>query len=741
MFTHVMITAIATLGQTADVPLITIDRDNVEITQSCRARIAHTPIIDADNNGVIHITASDIAVEFADDSPALHGANDDQTPDAFAGKGIVITGQNVTLASARVSGYKVGIHAIKAEGLTVHHCDVSNNFHQHLKSTPEAEDASDWLWPHANDNNEWITNYGAGLCVEDANNVTLHDIRARKTQNGIILDAVNDSKVYDCDCSFLSGWGLAMWRSNRNVISRNAFDFCVRGYSHGVYNRGQDSAGILMFEQCCDNVIAENSATHCGDGLFGFAGKEALGEVNPREDLKWYGARGNNNNLLWSNDFSYAVAHGIEMTFSAGNTIIENRLVGNAICGIWGGYSHVTLIADNHIASNGEMAYGLERGGINIEHGRGNTIYHNRFERNRCGIHLWTDDDAGIMQLPWGRANGPYGVEQIIQSNSFDGNQVDLQMREVLQTVAIANTGLDREHIEADDASRVSLKIIPRATASMPRTHEAVLRARGAAIGKRQAAGSRAKLAGRENIIMTEGGPWDHESPLLQFVRHFDTADEYRLRGASRMPAGNEVTIEGDAIAMVRGELIGVLAKQQDTLTPYRISFDIDGQRLSASGLLTGGSWNVMSFPSSVDPRENADKWREDGVAKAHRLTVDALDLRFGSGGMSDAMQLPVRTPSDHFGTIATRTLTVPPGRWRITTTSDDGIRVWMDEELVIDDWTHHAPKEHTHEFEVGEGAGGRTIDFRVEHFELDGHAALQLEIAPQIAPGLPGVD
>ena len=66
-----------------------------------------------------------------------------------------------------------------------------------------------------------------------------------------------------------------------NSTARNACDFCIRGYSHGVYNRGQDSAGILMFEQCSGNVIAENSATHCGDGLFAFAGKEALGETEP----------------------------------------------------------------------------------------------------------------------------------------------------------------------------------------------------------------------------------------------------------------------------------------------------------------------------------------------------------------------------------------------------------------------------------------------------------------------------
>ena len=83
----------------------------------------------------------------------------------------------------------------------------------------------------------------------------------------------------DNDFSFNSGWGIALWRCARNVISRNAVDFCVRGYSHGVYNRGQDSAGIFVFEQNNENVFAENSATHGGDCFFGFAGREALGQT------------------------------------------------------------------------------------------------------------------------------------------------------------------------------------------------------------------------------------------------------------------------------------------------------------------------------------------------------------------------------------------------------------------------------------------------------------------------------
>jgi hypothetical protein len=37
-----------------------------------------------------------------------------------------------------VAGFKGGIYASKADGLTLEDCDVSDNFAQHLKSTPAA---------------------------------------------------------------------------------------------------------------------------------------------------------------------------------------------------------------------------------------------------------------------------------------------------------------------------------------------------------------------------------------------------------------------------------------------------------------------------------------------------------------------------------------------------------------------------------------------------------------------------
>jgi len=403
-----------------DLPTIEVTADDTVITESCRIVIPPGTVIeDANNDGVIQIDASDIEIDFAEGSE-LRGAAPGTRPDEYRGYGIRLNGHhNVSICHARISGYWCGLWATQADGLTIDGIDASDNRRAHLKSTPVAfDDGSDWLRPHDNDNNEWLTRYAAAIYVEDSRDVTIRDCGVWHGQNGLCLDRVDDSKIYDNDFSFNSGWGIAMWRSSRNVISRNAIDFCVRGYSHGVYNRGQDSAGILMFEQNHDNVIAENSATHGGDCFFGFAGREALGEVG-QHPLDWYKRRGNTNNLLINNDFSYAPAHGIEMTFSFGNRFVGNRMVENAVCGVWAGYSQDTLIAGNQFEGNGEMAYGLERGGVNIEHGKDNRIVYNRFKNNKCGVHLWWDEDTGFAQRPWGKANGVESTGNLVAGNEF----------------------------------------------------------------------------------------------------------------------------------------------------------------------------------------------------------------------------------------------------------------------------------------------------------------------------------
>lgn len=753
----------------ADLPVLQLTHDDTVITQSCWVEISPgTVIADTNGNGVIHIGADGITVRFRPGS-VLRGA-DSATPwDQLKGIGIRLNGhQRVAVEGAQVHGFHEGLVASKADGLVVSGGDYSDNYRQHLKSTPAAEDGADWLFPHHNDERLWREEYGGALCVERSSRVTIHDVRVRRGQNGIVLDRVEDSLVYDNDCSLLSGWGLALWRSSRNTISRNAFDFCVRGHSEGIYNRGQDSAGILCFEQCNDNVFAENSVTHGGDGLFGFAGQEAIGEswmnqererlrkatgksevddlIHPPEDLvRRLSPLGCNRNLFWRNDFSYASAHGLEMTFSEANQLVENRFVENGICGFWGGYSSDTVIVGNEFSGNGGMAYGLERGAINMEHAAGTLIAGNQFVNNKAAIHLWWNQ-SGLMKFP-----GVSGMERGVTGNVIVSNRF-----EITETAPFARMGRDetlvvlqlrdqgRGHVTGNQFHDNTIRLthanaverlldpgtepgrtgaVPKVTLLSPRI-----------LGTRHPVGARVAWRGRSQIVMDDWGPWDHESPLLRRAGGSSGAPEYELFGVTNRPIVELVS--GSVVPeLVDGTPMRLRLRGRPGANPYRIRLSAGDWKPVLDGSFLQVDWRVTFFPwtPATDPREHLAAWRALATSPdAVSTTLSTLDLPFGMGGprslgLSDDVRR--RGPgNDHFGTRAETRVPLPAGRWRVTTLSDDGVRVLVNGLPVLENWGWHGPTTDTATFE--QPATGE-VEIKVEHFEIGGFSTLRVQLEP----------
>jgi hypothetical protein len=751
---------------------IRLTKDDTVVTQSCIVEIPST-IEDANRNGLLHVQADNITIRFKEGS-VLRGAATGTPWNELRGIGIRIEGRrNVTLKDLRIHGFKNGVVASHADRLLIDGGDYSDNYRQQLQSTPEAESGADWLFPHNNDETKWREQYGGAICVESSTHVTIRNVRVRRGQNGIILDRVNDSAVYDNDCSFLSGWGLAMWRSSRNHITRNAFDFCVRGHVEGVYNRGQDSAGILCFEQCNDNLIAENSATHGGDCFFGFAGQDAIGEkwTNrerarlrketrrrdvddlikvPDELAKTMSALGCNRNLLIENDFSYAPAHGIEMTFSEGNQFIRNRLVENAICGVWGGYSSGTVIVENEFIGNGGMAYGLERGAINMEHAADNLIVRNRFLNNKCAVHLWWNDGGALMRYP-----GVIGTEKGVVGNVIAGNRFEinrdvpfqnlrrdaqlilLQFRDSGQGRVASNYYFGNEvkltHPQAFEFA-VKAGSEPGRGGVIPRVKVPGYRAPG----RSHPVGARPSLRGREQIIMDEWGPWDHQSPLIRPAKSGLGEQVFDVFGLRR---GSEVKVLAGDVSAELSAQTNSLARDAKQLTvraragvgSYRVRVEADGFVKELSGTIIAAEWRVRVFPWQLDPREDLAGWRllADGP-DAQVAVVPRIDFPFGMGGPRDLkLSEAIRRHGpggDHFGLIAQTSLKLPKGRWRFRTNSDDGVRVLVHGRPVIENWTWHGPTTNDGVFDQ---ATDSEVPIVVEYFEIDGFATLRLEIEP----------
>jgi uncharacterized protein YgiM (DUF1202 family) len=81
--------------------------------------------------------------------------------------------------------------------------------------------------------------------------------------------------------------------------------------------------------------------------------------------------------------------------------------------------------------------------------------------------------------------------------------------------------------------------------------------------------------------------------------------------------------------------------------------------------------------------------------------------------------------PADNFSVRWTRALYFPGGTYRFSLVVDDGARLWVDDQLVIDGWRSGAPKEFT--AGLGLGEGNHTL--RVEYFEFRYVAQVHLAI------------
>jgi len=321
--------------------------------------------------GVIIIEGNNIVLDLAGVILDGAGNNPSFAPNQFTGIAIEIKpgSSHITIKNATIKGYKIGIKADRVEALTIDNCDLSYNYRDALKSNFEKEDEEDWMSYHQNETDEWMR-YGAGIYIKNCKGAIVTNNTVTNGQCGLMLTSCNDALVSDNNFSFNSGIGIGLYKSSYNNINHNQLDFNVRGYHYKKYRRGQDSAAILVFEQCNHNIFAYNSATHSGDGFFLWAGQTTMDT----------GLGGCNDNFIYGNDFSYAPTNGVEVTFSS-NLIMKNTIT-NCDHGVWGGYSFETDITDNIFSSN--------RIAIAIEHGQNINIALNNFKGDKTGIKLWS---------------------------------------------------------------------------------------------------------------------------------------------------------------------------------------------------------------------------------------------------------------------------------------------------------------------------------------------------------------
>lgn len=81
----------------------------------------------------------------------------------------------------------------------------------------------------------------------------------------------------------------------------------------------------------------------------------------------------------------------------------------------------------------------------------------------------------------------------------------------------------------------------------------------------------------------------------------------------------------------------------------------------------------------------------------------------------------------EDFGVVARTSVDLPAGRYRFIVTSNDGVRLYVDGNRVIDAWSAHASRRDTADLQLATGRH----DIRVEYFQAGGSYKLWVRIEP----------
>lgn len=114
-------------------------------------------------------------------------------------------------------------------------------------------------------------------------------------------------------------------------------------------------------------------------------------------------------------------------------------------------------------------------------------------------------------------------------------------------------------------------------------------------------------------------------------------------------------------------------------------------------------------------------------------LVRDDANINFNWGGGSPASNV---VASDNFSVRWSRNMTFAPGRYRFTVAADDGVRVWVNNQQLINAWYDHEAQNFSGEIDLP----ANSVPVRVEYYEHGGGAQInfswtQLTGSPQPTP------
>jgi hypothetical protein len=146
-----------------------------------------------------------------------------------------------------------------------------------------------------------------------------------------------------------------------------------------------------------------------------------------------------------------------------------------------------------------------------------------------------------------------------------------------------------------------------------------------------------------------------------------------------------------------------------------------------ASLIVLIGAVAAMGFPpgrvAAADLTWRGEYFANPDLAGNPTFVRADRDINFDWGYGAPGPGIPV----DHFSVRWSRTVSLAAGGWRFNTTVDDGVRLWVDGQLIIDQWHISAPE--TTSGGIVLGAGNHAL--RVEYYENTERAQVRVWWTP----------
>ena len=377
----------------ATAPCLRPSRPGTQVQGEVRICPGRYRIADPAERGVIIAASSGTRIDLS----GVVLESGDSMPGRFVGVGIASRNvDGVSILGGTVRGYRFGVRLEGGRGHRITGSDLSGSRAEPAREAPDPADTTnrlDLVRPDV------FLGYGGGLLLLRTNGAAVTGVTARGAQVGIALVEVRESYLADNDVSGNGGWGVHLFRSARNVVTRNRADHTTRC----VPPADCGAAAILLREGSDSNTITENDLTASSTGLL-VTGQPPL-------------TRASVGNLIHRNDASRAAGAGFAAVSVWNLTLVENR-ADSAEQGI-------RLDQVTGSVLRGNTVIGARDAAIVAIHGRDNAIESNALVDAPAGIRIGAPRPDGARSVGYRITDNVLGgVGQAIVLQATAGSRV-----------------------------------------------------------------------------------------------------------------------------------------------------------------------------------------------------------------------------------------------------------------------------------------------------------------------------